>query len=92
MNHEEIKNLESHVDQYLDFAERPARNRNVMYMIDWKVKLDAFLELIDEKILTHSGKIFAEMAKEFAITLYCMMAVSLEKVEPLVGAALEPNL
>lgn len=39
-------------------------------MADWKVKLDAFLELNDEKILTHAGKIAVEMAKEFALSEY----------------------
>ena len=70
LNHEEIKNLESLVDQYLDFAERQARHRKVMYMVDWKTKLDAFLELNDEKILMHAGAISAEMAKEFALSEY----------------------
>jgi hypothetical protein len=70
LNHEEIKDLESLVDQYLDFAERQARHRKVMYMADWKTKLDAFLELNDEKILTHAGTISAEMAKEIALSEY----------------------
>lgn len=70
LNHEEIKDLESLVDQYLDFAERQARHRKVMYMADWKAKLDAFLELNDDKILTHAGKISAEMAKELALSEY----------------------
>ena len=70
LNHEEIKDLESLVDQYLDFAERQARHRKVMCMADWKTKLDAFLELNDEKILTHAGTISAEMAKELALSEY----------------------
>ncbi|HSX04661.1 MAG TPA: RhuM family protein [Rhabdochlamydiaceae bacterium] len=70
LNHAEIKDLESLVDQYLDFAERQARHRKVMYMADWKTKLDAFLELNDEKILTHAGTISAEMAKEIALSEY----------------------
>lgn len=70
LNHTEIKDLESLVDQYLDFAERQARHRKVMYMADWKTKLDAFLELNDEKILTHAGTISAEMAKELALSEY----------------------
>lgn len=70
LNHEEIKDLESLVDQYLDFAERQARHRKVMYMADWKSKLDAFLELNDEKILTHAGTISAEIAKELALSEY----------------------
>ena len=39
-------------------------------MTDWKSKLDAFLQLNDDKILTHAGKISAEMAKELALTEY----------------------
>lgn len=70
LDHEEIKDLESLVDQYLDFAERQARHRKVMYMADWKTKLDAFLELNDEKILTNAGTISAEMAKELALSEY----------------------
>jgi len=70
LNREEIKDLESLVDQYLDFAERQARHRKVMYMADWKTKLDAFLELNDEKILTHAGTISAEIAKELALYEY----------------------
>lgn len=70
LNHEEIKDLELLVSQYLDFAERQARHRKIMYMTDWKSKLDAFLHLNDEKILTHSGKISAEDAKELALSEY----------------------
>jgi hypothetical protein len=39
-------------------------------MTDWKTKLDAFLQLNDGKILTHAGKISAEMAKELALLEY----------------------
>jgi len=70
LNHDEIKNLEQLVSQYLDFAERQARHRKVMYMADWKIKLDAFLQVNDEKILTHAGSISAEIAKELAFVEY----------------------
>ncbi len=70
LNHEELKNLEQLVSQYLDFAERQARHRKVMYMADWKTKLDAFLQVNDEKILTHAGSISAELAKELAFAEY----------------------
>ncbi len=70
LNHDEIKNLEQLVSQYLDFAERQARHRKVMYMADWKTKLDAFLQLNDEKILTHAGSISAEIAKELVLAEY----------------------
>ncbi len=70
LNHDEIKNLEQLVSQYLDFAERQARHHKVMYMADWKTKLDAFLQVNDEKILTHAGSISTELAKELAFAEY----------------------
>jgi hypothetical protein len=70
LDHEEIKDLELLVSQYLDFAERQARQRKIMYMADWKEKLDAFLQLNDGKILTHAGKISSEIAKELALAEY----------------------
>lgn len=70
LKHEELKDLELLVSQYLDFAERQARQRKILYMTDWKNKLDAFLQLNDDKILTHAGKISAEMAKELALSEY----------------------
>ncbi len=39
-------------------------------MADWKAKLDSFLKLNDRDILTHAGKISAEMAKELAAAVY----------------------
>ncbi len=66
LNEDELKNLEILVSQYLDFAELQARQRKPMYMIDWKTKLDAFLQLNDRDILTHAGKISADLAKELA--------------------------
>lgn len=35
-----------------------------------KAKLDAFLQLNEAQILTHAGKISAEMAKELALSEY----------------------
>ncbi|OPY57167.1 MAG: hypothetical protein A4E55_01824 [Pelotomaculum sp. PtaU1.Bin035] len=66
LNQEEMQTLELLVNQYLDFAELQARHRKVMYMADWKAKLNSFLELNDRDILTSAGKISAEMAKELA--------------------------
>ena len=54
----------------MDFAERQARQRKVMYMADWKVKLDAFLQLNEAQILTHAGKISTELAKELVLSEY----------------------
>lgn len=40
-----------------------AINRKPMYMKDWIVKLDQFLQISERDILTHAGKISAETAK-----------------------------
>lgn len=53
----------------------------MMYMADWKTKLDAFLQLNEEQILTHAGTISAEMAKEFALSEYAKFEDSRKKEE-----------
>jgi len=70
MNQEEIETLDLLVNQYIDFAELQTRSRKVMYMKDWKAKLDAFLQLNEREILNHAGKISTELAKELAHTQY----------------------
>lgn len=70
LNEEEITDLELLVGQYLDFAEFQARRRKIMYMADWKKRLDDFLELNEQTILTHSGSISASLAKESANGVY----------------------
>lgn len=70
MNREEIETLDLLVNQYIDFAELQTRSRKVMYMKDWKDKLDAFLQLNEREILHSAGKISAELAKELAHAQY----------------------
>lgn len=74
MSREEIETLDLLVNQYIDFAELQTRLRKVMYMKDWKAKLDAFLQLNEREILTHAGKISAELAKELAHGQYDIYA------------------
>jgi hypothetical protein len=81
LNQEEMKMLGLLVNQYLDFAELQARQRKVMYMADWKVKLDAFLKLNDRDILTHAGKISAKIAKELAHGEYNKFAKNRQMIE-----------
>jgi hypothetical protein len=54
------------VSQYLDFAELQALWRQPMYMTDWKTKLDTFLTVNDQDILTDAGRVSAQLAKELA--------------------------
>jgi hypothetical protein len=47
---------------YLDYAENQAKKGIVMYMKDWIVKLDAFLQFNEEAILKHQGKVSHQVA------------------------------
>ena len=70
LNAEAIDALNRIVTAYLEFAELQARSRKPMHMGDWIAKLDAFLKLSDREILTHSGKISHETAKDKAEAEY----------------------
>ena len=56
--------------QALDFAELQAKSHKPMYMKDWIQKLDDFLKLSGKELLSHAGKISAELAKQKADTEY----------------------
>lgn len=63
---DELDTLNRIVSLYLDFAELQAKSHQPMYMKDWIQKLDDFLKLSGKELLTHAGKISAELAKEKA--------------------------
>jgi hypothetical protein len=67
---EEIKDLNEIVTMYLDYAERQARQRKTITMEQWSDKLDAFLEFNEQELLTHAGKVKAEVAKKIAKERY----------------------
>jgi hypothetical protein len=58
----ELEALNRIVNAYLEFAELQALNRKPMYMRDWISKLDDFLRLGEQEILTHAGTISHEEA------------------------------
>lgn len=58
------------VSMYLDYAEMQAKNQKVMYMKDWSVKLDAFLQFNEKEVLEHKGKISHEVAITLALNEY----------------------
>jgi len=70
LSHEEIEELNRVVVMYLDYAEDQTRKRKPIYMANWCQKLDAFLQFNERNILSHAGKITAEMAKVKALTQY----------------------
>ncbi len=71
----EIEELNRIVTMYLDYAEDQARRRQVLYMRDWREKLDAFLQFNERDILTNAGKIAKEVADTLALEQYEKFAV-----------------
>lgn len=67
---DEIEPLNRIVTAYLEFAELQALARKPMGMGDWIAKLDDFLRLSDRDILTHAGRMSADVAKAKAQAEY----------------------
>jgi hypothetical protein len=67
---DEIEELNRIVTMYLDYAEDQARRRKVLYMRDWREKLDAFLQFNERDILTNAGKVAKEVADRLALEQY----------------------
>ena len=55
LNEEELNILNRIVSAYLELAELQALNRKPMYMKDWIERLDEFLKMSGNEILTHKG-------------------------------------
>ncbi|MFZ2492842.1 MAG: virulence RhuM family protein [Thermoanaerobaculia bacterium] len=72
LNQEEIEELDRIVVMYLDYAEDQARRRRTMTMSEWEEKLDAFLQFNEREVLTHAGKLRAEVAEKLALERYEM--------------------
>ena len=70
LSSDELDTLNRIVSLYLDFAELQAKSHKPMYMRDWIQKLDDFLKLSGKELLSHAGKISAELAKQKADTEY----------------------
>jgi len=66
LTHEEITGLNRIVNMYLDYAEDQAIRHKPMHMADWEAKLNDFLHFMGRNVLTGSGKISADEAKQIA--------------------------
>ena len=66
----EIGELNRIVGMYLDYAEDQARRRNVLYMQNWRTKLDAFLQFNERDVLAHAGRVAKEVADRLAAVEY----------------------
>ncbi len=70
LNEEELSELNRIVTMYLDYAEDQTKKRKLLYMRDWRDKLDAFLKFNERDILTNPGKIAKEVADSLALEQY----------------------
>lgn len=70
LSQEEVTTLNRIVSLYLDFAELQAEEHRPMYMKDWIAILDDFLRISRKDILTHAGRISAQLAKAKADSEY----------------------
>lgn len=63
LNETELASLNRIVNAYIEVAELQAKARKPMTMADWIVRLDDFLRMTEQDVLTHAGKITAEAAR-----------------------------
>ena len=68
LSSDELAQMQRIVSAYLDMAEMQALRKIPMTMNDWKKRLTGFLKLLDREVLQDSGKVSAELAKEYAET------------------------
>ncbi|MBF0481906.1 MAG: virulence RhuM family protein [Desulfovibrionaceae bacterium] len=66
LNQTELEALDRIVVMYLDYAEDQAKRRKTMTMREWEDKLDAFLSFNERDLLTHAGKVSAQVAEKLA--------------------------
>jgi hypothetical protein len=66
LNEKELNLLNRMVTAYLELAELQALNQQPMYMKDWIERLDDFLKMTGQNILSHSGKITKQQVIEKA--------------------------
>ncbi len=66
LSKDELESLGRIVNAYLDLAEDRAKRKIPMTMDDWSKRLDLFLEFDEREVLQNSGKVTAEIAKDFA--------------------------
>lgn len=68
LNEDELNVLNRIVNAYLELAEVQALDRKPMTMAQWIVRLDDFVRLSGREILTHAGRVSAEVAQVKAET------------------------
>ena len=77
---DELESLGRIVNAYLDLAEERTKRNIPMSMEDWAKRLDIFLEFDDRVVLKDSGKVTAQIAKEFALSEFEKYRVIQDKI------------
>src|SRR3989338_9179964 len=70
LNKTELGLLNMIVTMYLDYAEMQAKNKKIMHMENWILKLNSFLQFNEKEVLEGKGKISQEVANKLAIEEY----------------------
>ena len=70
LTEEELALLNRLVSAYLDIAEINAIQQKPMYMKEWIELLDGFISMSRQDVLTHAGRISAELAQRKALAEY----------------------
>lgn len=70
LNEEELAVINRLVSAYLDIAEINAMRQKPMYMKDWIEVPDGFIKMSRQDVLTHAGKISAELVQQKALAEY----------------------
>lgn len=78
LNEQELNVLNRMVTAYLEVAELQALNRKPMYMQDWLQRVDDFLQMTGNDILTHAGTVSHQQALNKAKEAYTIYKESLK--------------
>lgn len=70
LSEDEITELNRIVVMCLDYAEDQARRRKQIFLNDWEVKIDQFLEFNERKVLAGPGQVSRQEANEHAKNEY----------------------
>ncbi len=87
LSQNEIEELDRIVVMYLDYAEDQAHRRRTLTMREWEEKLDAFLQFNEREVLTHAGKLRADVAERLVLERYETFATARREAARLVADA-----
>lgn len=80
LNEKELNGLNRIITMYLDYAENQAQKGVIMYMKDWILKLDAFLQFNEEAVLKNHGKVSHEVALALAESEFEKFCIQQDKL------------